>query len=101
MKMQPDGLYHFSTEMPGDESVIGWGADPMPHIHYDVICNGCAANPAFAGGRYHWWSKFYPEGLCTLAACGKPSEVHQATKHTVGSQTVYKYDFIFPEGKAR
>ena len=26
MMLPADGLYYFQTEMPGDESVVGWGA---------------------------------------------------------------------------
>lgn len=24
--LKPDGVFYFTTEMPGDESVVGWGA---------------------------------------------------------------------------
>lgn len=68
--------------------------DPEPHVHYDVICTGCSAasEDIFDGGAYRWWSKYYPEGVCTLAACGAPGEVHQATNlGALNGQTVYKY----------
>jgi hypothetical protein len=26
MELLADGLYYFQTEMPGDESIVGWGA---------------------------------------------------------------------------
>jgi hypothetical protein len=102
MKMNPDGLWYFSTEMPGDESQVGWGDDPEAHIHYDVICSGCAANQAFNGPDYQYWSKFYPEDVCTLKKCGVPGPAHQASgKFQYGGATVYKYDFVLPTtGKA-
>lgn len=101
MALHPHGLYYFKTVIPGNEVSVGWGEDPAPHIHYDVICSGCAANAAFSGGSYEWWGKVYPEELCTVDACGmengKPGSVHQAQeKQTVNSQVVYKYDFVFP-----
>lgn len=67
--MQPNGLYHFITEMPGDESLNGWGPDPEPHIHFDIECSGCAAH-GVVDGEYKYWNKFYPEDLCTMDGCG-------------------------------
>jgi hypothetical protein len=72
----------------------------MPHIHYDVVCSGCSgdsADPLFDGGTYRWWSKFYPEDICTLSACGAPGPFHQAKNlGKFNGQTVYKYDFTIP-----
>ena len=70
MKIQPNGLYHFITEMPGDESLNDWGPDPEPHIHFDIECTGCAAGHGVVDGDYKYWNKFYPEGLCTIDGCG-------------------------------
>lgn len=75
--------------------------DPEPHMHYDVMCSGCSAasaEPIFDGGAFRWWSKFYPEDICTLAACGSPGKVHQAENLGVfDGQTLYKYDFVIPQ----
>lgn len=38
MNIGGDGIYYFKTELAGDESKNGWGGDPEPHIHYDLIC---------------------------------------------------------------
>ena len=57
MAIEGDGLWWFKTEMPG-ETLPGWGADPAPHIHYDIRCSGCKASDAFPGTRYQYWSKF-------------------------------------------
>lgn len=70
MAIQPDGLYYFETEMPGDESANGWGPDPEPHIHFDIVCTGCAGDHPVVAGDYQYWNKFYPETLCTIAGCG-------------------------------
>jgi protocatechuate 3,4-dioxygenase beta subunit len=100
MALHPHGLYYFKTVMPGNEVEVGWGEDPKPHFHYDVVCNGCASNDAFSNGSYNWWGKVYPEELCTdEAACGKPGSVHQVqsqNKVNVNGQKVYKYDFVLP-----
>lgn len=71
MAIQPHGLYYFKTIIPGDEVAAGWGRDPAAHIHYDVVCSGCAPNDAFSGESYEWWGKMYLEDVCTDAeACG-------------------------------
>jgi hypothetical protein len=70
MKIQPDGLYYFVTEMPGDESVHDWGPDPEAHIHWDVICTGCAGHSVVTGD-YNFFNKFYPEALCLVDGCGE------------------------------
>ena len=70
MKIQPKGLYHFITEMPGNEAINEWGPDPEPHIHYDIECTGCAAGHGVVDGDYKYWNKFYPEDLCTIDGCG-------------------------------
>ena len=33
-----NGVYYFKTELAGDETKVGWGSDPEPHIHYHLIC---------------------------------------------------------------
>lgn len=70
MQIQPNGVYYFETEMPGDESKNGWGPDPKPHIHFDLLCTGCAPGHAVVDGEYHYWNKFYPEELCLKTNCG-------------------------------
>ena len=90
-----DGLFWFKTEMPGDESKVGWGPDPMPHIHYQVQCGKCKKSKAFKGTSKKVANKFYPKGLCTLAKCGKgkkkPTGAHKAKSLGGG---VYKYDIV-------
>lgn len=91
MPIGADGVYYFNTEMPGDESVVGWGQDPEAHIHYHLKCSGCAgSNPEF-------YNKFYPNKLCTLSACAKgsvkPGKQHQAEKSDKFGET-YKYNII-------
>lgn len=98
MAIQPDGLYYFETEMPGDESLNGWGPDPKPHIHFDIQCTGCSGDHPAVGGDYHYWNKLYPEELCLKNACGNQGPVHQATVLAAGGKTVYKYDMILPVG---
>jgi hypothetical protein len=44
-----DGVFFFKTEIPGSELSAGWGPDPMPHIHYDILCSNCTANEYFSG----------------------------------------------------
>jgi hypothetical protein len=36
--MQKDGVYYFQTEMPGDESVVGWGAVRSPLSSVPPCC---------------------------------------------------------------
>lgn len=98
MAIRSHGLFYFTTVLPGNEVPMGWGDDPAPHIHYDVVCRECAPNDAFSGGTYAWWGTVYLEELCTSeAACGKPGAGHQVQdKQTLNGQTVYKYDFVFP-----
>ena len=33
-----DGVFHFEAELAGNENAGGWGPDPEPHIHYQLIC---------------------------------------------------------------
>jgi hypothetical protein len=99
MAIGGDGIWWFYTELPGDESQVGWGPDPQPHVKYDIECNECADSEAFTGGIYKFWSKFYPEALCTLEVCGYPTADHQASKLNVEGQTVYKYDFVLPQAE--
>jgi hypothetical protein len=96
MDIGADGVYWFKTEMPGDESVSGWGKDNKPHMHFDIICDGCAASKAF-DGHFQYWNKFYPLEICTVDGCGDASADNQATLVSPG---VYKYDIvIFGDGK--
>jgi protocatechuate 3,4-dioxygenase beta subunit len=97
MAIQPHGTYHFETVMPGNEVLVGWGEDPAPHIHYDVVCRDCVDNDAFTGGKYQWWSKIYLEDLCTEQACGQPGAVHQVhEKLDKNGQRIFVYDFVLP-----
>jgi hypothetical protein len=93
-----DGMYYFKTEMPGNESENGWGPDPMAHIHYDILCKGCAESSAFKGDSYEWYCKFYPEGVCTEKACGAAGPPHKAVKVGTG---MYHYDMVMPESMSK
>ena len=73
-----DGMFLVSMEMPGDESVVGWGADNEAHVHYQIECNNCQNTAAMPGGNFLWWNKFYPGPVCQLGACGNPNGDHQA-----------------------
>ena len=74
--------------------------DPEPHIHYDIMCSGCSA--ATTGdvfeGEFRYYNKFYPEGICQLAACGPvKKEIHQSDKlGKVAGKEAYKYHFVIP-----
>lgn len=95
MDIEADGFYYFETEMPGDESVLGWGADPEAHIHYDFVCKGCAPSKAFDGTEYTYWGKFYQEQLCTHENCGNTMDMHKSSKKTIiNNQVAYKFDFV-------
>lgn len=41
MLLPPDGLYYFETEMPGDESVVGWGA-----VRFYVLSSASTSIPS-------------------------------------------------------
>lgn len=102
MEIAGDGSWWFETEMPGDESKVGWGPDPAPHIHYDVRCSGCQASSAFSGKRYQYWSKFYAEEICVHERCGNVNKQEHLSQRTKGpdGETVYKYNFVLPaQGK--
>eukprot|EP00892_Ulva_mutabilis_P005403 jgi/Ulvmu1/3234/UM150_0003.1 len=100
MEIEGDGLWWFITEMPGDESIVGWGPDPAPHIHYDIRCTGCAATAAYTTSQYQYWSKFYAEEVCTDERCGDvvPAEHLSAKLPGAGPDniTVFQYDFVLP-----
>ena len=105
MKIQPNGLYHFITEMPGNEEINGWGPDPEPHIHFDVMCTGCAGDHGVVDGEYKYWNKFYPEGICELISCYggetmlalEAGPEHKAQKkEVVDGELRYKYDMAIP-----
>lgn len=98
MTIEGDGLYWFSTEMPGDESLVGWGPDPAPHIHYDFRCAGCADTDAFEGNQYQYWSKFYAREICTLEPCGSVNEEEHMSVEKTGpaGETVFHYNFVLP-----
>lgn len=87
MDIGGDGVFWFYTELPGDETEVGWGRDPMPHIHFELVCGGCADG----GDDFEFVNKFYLEGLCKEAACGDTLPAHQAAEVTAG---VYKYDIV-------
>lgn len=74
--------------------------DPEPHIHYDIMCNGCSAATTgeIFNGEYRYYNKFYPEGICQLAACGPvKKEIHQSDKiGQVDGKEAYKYHFVIP-----
>lgn len=91
MSIGGDGLYWFKTEMPGDESKVGWGPDPMPHIHYSIECKGCKKSKAFKGTSKVVANKVYPKGLCKIKRCGNPGGAHKAKSLGKG---VYKYDIV-------
>jgi protocatechuate 3,4-dioxygenase beta subunit len=100
MAVPTHGVYYFKTVIPGNEVLVGWGDDPAPHIHYDVVCRDCADNAAFSGGTYDWWGKVYPEDLCKEPACGKPGGVHQVQeRQSVNGENLHIYDFVFPSTK--
>ena len=102
MVIDGDGLWWFTTEMPGDESLVGWGPDPAPHIHYDIRCLGCEANDAFPGTKYQYWSKFYAREICTLEQCTGVNEAEHMSVEMEGpdGETVFKYNFVLPpEGR--
>eukprot|EP00892_Ulva_mutabilis_P009426 jgi/Ulvmu1/6856/UM031_0061.1 len=100
MKMVIDGsgLWWFTTEMPGDESKVGWGPDPAPHIHYDIRCSGCGDTDAFSGNQYQYWSKFYALEVCTLDPCGAVNEAEHMSEEITGpeGETVFRYNFVLP-----
>ena len=98
MEIEGDGLWWFTTEMPGDESIVGWGPDPAPHIHYDIRCNGCAATAAYDTTRYQYWSKFYAEEICTVERCGNVNAAEHLSTTTTGpgGVTLFQYDFVLP-----
>ena len=91
MNIQSDSLYWFKAEMPGDESKVGWGPDPEPHIHYQLKCSGCASSDALAGSDLLYFNKFYPKRVCKLDKCGSPGAAHQAELLEDG---VYRYDLV-------
>lgn len=98
-----DGLFYFKTEIPGSELSAEWGPDPEPHIHYDMVCTGCAQNEFFTG-EYRYWNKFYPEDPCDLKSCWgnnkihlAPGPEHQAQKsEVVKGELRYTYHMTLP-----
>ena len=97
-----DYLWWLETELPGDESEVGWGPDPAPHIHYDVRCDKCKQNDAFPGTKYQYWSKFYAEEICEVPQCGSVNKQEHLSQRTEGpdGETVYRYNFVLPpQGK--
>ena len=98
MAIEGDGLWWFTTEMPGDESLVGWGPDSAPHIHWDIRCDGCAATEAYDTSRYQHWSKFYAREICMVDRCGAVDpEVHLSTETVAPSgMTLFQYDFVLP-----
>eukprot|EP00892_Ulva_mutabilis_P005407 jgi/Ulvmu1/3238/UM150_0011.1 len=98
MEIEGDGKWWFTTEVPGDESKVGWGPDPAPHIHYDIRCSGCAATSAYDTSKYQYWSKFYAERICTHEKCGDVDAAdHLSTKTKgPGGVTLFKYNFELP-----
>ena len=76
--------------------------DPEPHIHYDVMCSGCApaSTEGVFTGEYRWYSKFYTETICKLGECGDTSKAaHLADSlGVIDGRQVYKYDFVIPYG---
>jgi hypothetical protein len=84
------GAYSYVTEMPGDETKVGWGADNKAHIHFDIICSGCSGS---ADKRFI--NKFYLGGVCTLPGCKKPGMVPGPTNQAKkGSNGKYTYDVV-------
>lgn len=98
MAIEGDGLWWFSTEIPGDESRVGWGPDPAPHIHYDVRCNDCAPTGAYDASRYQYWSKFYAREICMIEECGDVVAAEHLSTETTGpgGVTLFQYDFVLP-----
>lgn len=93
-----DGLWWVKTEMPGDESLVGWGPDPAPHIHYDIRCTDCAPTEAYDTSRYQYWSKFYAREICTVEQCGTVNAEEHLSKELTGpgGDTLFQYDFVLP-----
>lgn len=98
MSIGGDGKWWFKTEIPGDESKVGWGPDPAPHIHYDIRCSGCASTKAYDTSKYQYWSKFYARKICKLEQCGDVSVKEHMAKETKGpgGVTVFKYNLELP-----
>jgi hypothetical protein len=95
MDVGGDGLYWFKTEMPGDESAAGWGADNKPHIHYHLTCDQCDTD--LFSGKFEYWNKFYPMDVCTLDACAPAGTAHHAEKLRDG---VYLYHMVIASDEA-
>ena len=67
MNIGADGLWYFRSEVPGNETSAGWGADGFPHIHYDLLCRECEAGDVLDEGNKDWYrfkNKFYAGEVC-------------------------------------
>ena len=78
MNIGGDGIYYFKTELAGDESKVGWGSDPEPHIHYDLICRQVLRVPfkfeylqsiQTCQSKAYSWHGVVKEVLCTWPVC--------------------------------
>jgi hypothetical protein len=89
-----DGVYRVDTEMPGKETIVGWGDDPEPHIHVHIKCAECAG-----GATFEWYNKWYLTTLCTVNKCGSPDASNLGT-NTCGNNYVYHIVMDTPRMKA-
>lgn len=97
MNIGPDGVWYYVSELPASETAAGWGYDPAPHIHFDIICRDCAANVVFDTDRWHWWNKWYPLNRCTLEECGPTGPQHVAKETMYKRKRLFQYNIIIPD----
>lgn len=94
MSIQPDvnGVFWWRSYVPGNEAVGGWGPDPEPHYHFDVECNGCAADSAIGAGATQMANKFYVKSL--FLAQGATAQSHLAVESELNGEEVHKIQIV-------
>ena len=85
-----DANFYFQSEVPGDESVAGWGGDNAPHFHYDIKCRSCDAG-SVVGTTADYFNKFYVR-FAFAGNNGNTESLHLAAQSTFEGQEAHIYN---------